>query len=78
MIKLWNLFNNKKTVIGACCFMAAMAIQKLSGIWLGDTSPDWIPKTIETLDWFGAVFSGTGILHKGAKQMTEKKIVITK
>ncbi len=63
----WSLINEKKTTIGAGLFLAAMILQKMSDIWMAGDAPDWTPKLIESLQWFGCVFSGVGLSHKGVK-----------
>jgi len=76
MRKVWTWFNEKKTTIGAALFFAAMLLQKMGEIWLGTESPDWIPKLIESLEWFGGIFSGIGLSHKGVKILERKRQII--
>lgn len=73
LLKLWNLLNNKKTSIGAALMLAAMALQQASDIWTGPTSPDWILKVIETLQWLGGMFGGVGLSHKTVKSMRDRR-----
>ena len=69
--KTWLFLNNKKTNIGASLLFLALALEKFSDIWLDGLSPDWITKTVESLEWLGALFSGVGLSHKGIKKITE-------
>ncbi len=39
----------------------------MTEIWTGELPPEWIPKLIETLEWFGSLFAGVGLGHKGVK-----------
>jgi hypothetical protein len=72
MKELWILLNNKKTSIGAGLLFLAFVLEKMSEIWLDGAAPGWLPKSIETLEWVGCVFSGVGLSHKGVKAMEEK------
>lgn len=66
-MKYWKYLNNKKTVIGSALLLAAVVITKMSGIWVDDPPPEWIPKLVETLEWFGGLITGVGLGHKGVK-----------
>lgn len=72
MIELWKFLDSKKTTIGAALFLAATIISAMAGIWAGDNPPEWIAKVIETLNWFGGMFSGVGLAHKGIKKVKSK------
>ncbi len=67
MQTIWKGLNGKKTALGAGLFMAAFILQKMLEIWWGSSIPDWGPKLVETLEWFGGIFSGIGLSHKGIK-----------
>ncbi len=71
--QIWDFLDNKKTVIGGTMMLMAMIFEKLVGIWMGDSPPDWAPKTIETLYYLGSVFTGVGLSHKGVKNLQKKK-----
>ncbi len=73
MFKLWSLLNNKKTSIGAALMLAAMVLQQAADIWAGPSSPDWILKAIETLQWLGGLFGGVGLGHKTVKSMKHRR-----
>lgn len=66
ILKLWNFFNGKKTVIGAVLLFLAEAMEKvLIGIWHVDAP--WILPAIATLKWAGMAFVGGGVWHKLTK-----------
>jgi hypothetical protein len=65
---IWAWFDGKKSVIGAYCFGAAYTGGKLAGIW--NIHYSWISPTLDTLNEFGAAFTGVGLLHKGVKAVT--------
>ncbi|MDP8244905.1 MAG: hypothetical protein P9L94_12535 [Candidatus Hinthialibacter antarcticus] len=73
LLKLWSLFNNKKTSIGAVLMLAAMVLQQATDIWAGTVSPEWMLKLIETLQWLGGLFGGVGLGHKTVKTMRERR-----
>lgn len=66
-MKFWNWLNGKKTNIGTAAFIAACVLNEVvKGIWNVDAG--WINPTIETLNWAGMVFGGTGLAHKALKK----------
>lgn len=65
MKALWELFNKKKTAIGAGLLLAALILGKMSATW--DIEAGWIAPMIETLEWFGGMFAGVGLGHKSVK-----------
>jgi len=68
MRDLWEFLNGKKTSIGATLLLIALVLAKLSEIW--GIQADWIPRLVETLQWIGGLFSGTGLAHKAVKQLS--------
>lgn len=67
----WSYLNNRKTNIGAALLFLALVLEKFSEIWMDGIPPGWIVKTVNSLEWLGAVFSGVGLSHKGVKIITE-------
>ena len=66
-MKIWDYLNGKKTAIGTAAFIAACLLNEVvKGIWGVDAA--WINPAIETLNWVGMVFGGTGLVHKGIKK----------
>lgn len=72
MQKLWLLLNNRKTTIGAGLLFVAMVLQQFSSIWMDGIPPEWVDKTILSLEWLGGIFTGVGLGHKGVKTLTSK------
>lgn len=72
-MKIWNYLNNKKTTIGSALLLSAVVLQKMAEIWTGELTPEWIPKVIETLEWFGTLFAGVGLGHKGVKAVQNRE-----
>lgn len=72
LLKIWTFIDGKKTNIGAALLFAAMIIEKLAEIWMGADTPLWIPKLIETLQFFGGTVFGIGLGHKIGKAMESK------
>ncbi len=72
-MKYWNYLNHKKTAIGSAFLLAAVVIQKMTEIWTGDIPPEWIPKLVETLEWFEGLAAGVGLGHKGIKAVRSKE-----
>lgn len=63
---MWEWFNGKKTVIGTLLLLfGAVVEQVLVGMW--GVSGSWVGPFIQTCDWFGMLFGGTGLAHKGLK-----------
>ncbi len=66
-MKVWTWLNGKKTGIGTAAFIAACVLTEVVvGIWHADFH--WINPTIETLNWVGMIFGGTGLAHKAFKK----------
>jgi len=62
----WEYFNGKKTLIAAGVLILSVFLSEvIVGIW--GFNPDWMGNLIRTLDWFGMVFGGAGLTHKGFK-----------
>lgn len=62
----WNWLNGKKTVIGTICMIAAIILKDvLLGIW--NCNPGWLEPTLKTLEYFGVLMGGVGMVHKGMK-----------
>ena len=69
MKNFWSYLDNRKTSIGAGCLFSAMVLQQLCGIWVDGPIPDWMGKTLTSLEWLGGLFTGVGLSHKGLKTM---------
>ena len=69
--RLWKVLDGKKTNIGAGLLFLALMLSSLASIW--DVQALWLEHCIETLQWFGGIFSGTGLAHKGLKQREAKR-----
>lgn len=64
-------FNGRKTAIGGKTLILAEFIDKVVvGIW--HFNPAWMPQVTETLEWFGFILGGVGLLHKGTKMIGGK------
>lgn len=69
--QLWEYFNGKKSVIGGAILTFAFFVnqfdqQVLIGYW-HIVNPIWYQPLLDTVDWFGAVLGGVGIIHKAVK-----------
>jgi len=69
MTNILNWLNGKKTTIGAILLLLGTLLSAVVvGIW--EVDAEWIPKTIETLNWLGMTITGWGLTHKASKSMT--------
>jgi len=67
MKKAWNWLNGRKTVIGTVIILAAEGVKLFF--------PELIePQKIEFVQSIGMILGGVGLVHKGAKTETWKKI----
>ena len=72
ILRAWELFNGKKTVIGGVfCFLSVFITEVVIGIWGADAS--WLPPLVRTLNWIGMPLMGIGGVHKGVKLEMEIK-----
>jgi len=70
LVKIWNWFSGKKTVIATTILIvAAFCQQVLIGVWSADWT--WLPQLIQSFEWIGMVLGGTGLIHKAAKTITQ-------
>lgn len=68
VMKLWQFLNGKKTAIGGILlFMSAFLTQVVMGIWAVDAL--WVDRLAQTCDWGGMLVLGTGLAHKGVKNL---------
>ena len=71
MKKIWSFLDGKKTSIGTIAFIAACMLNEVvKGIWHVDVF--WLDPSIETLNWVGVAFGGTGLAHKLSKSKPVK------
>lgn len=64
---IWELFDGKKTNVGATMLVVALAMTNLGDIW-GWGGVEWFDNIIASLNWIGGILTPGGLIHKGIKK----------
>lgn len=67
LVVLWRWFDGKKTVIGTIFLFIATIINEVVIAIIGLNFP-WLVITAKVFSYFGLMFGGVGVTHKGVKK----------
>jgi hypothetical protein len=67
MLKLWELFNGKKAIIGTICLY--VAVYFIDGFLFNNLNyrPEWLSFIYQLLMWVGGILVPGGLAHKAVK-----------